>query len=300
MSENTKPTNQKTCKPVRDGFGEGLLELGALNRDVVALSADLTESVRMQWFADKYPERFIQVGIAEQNMAGVAAGLALAGKIPFIGTFACFQPMRNLDQVRTSICMMNANVKMLSSHAGFSHGADGVQIQVLEDLAIMRALPNVTVLIPADAEQAKQMAIQAADIPGPVYIRLGRQETKLLKSRSGVENPDYFVPGKAQILRPGSDVVLIACGYMVNQCLDVAEELAATGVHICVMNMHTLKPLDTKAILDAASSVKKVITVEEHQKAGGLTLQSNSACWVLKTVLVILLKPQKSCGRLTV
>jgi transketolase len=166
--------------------------------------------------------------------------------------------------------MMNANVKMLSSHAGFSHGADGVQIQVLEDLAIMRALPNVTVLIPADAEQAKQMAIQAADIPGPVYIRLGRQETKLLKSRSGVENPDYFVPGKAQILRPGSDVVLIACGYMVNQCLDVAEELAATGVHICVMNMHTLKPLDTKAILDAASSVKKVITVEEHQKAGGL------------------------------
>lgn len=258
-------------KSIRDGFGDGLLEIGSENKLVVALTADLGESVRMSEFAGQFPERFIQVGIAEQNMAAVAAGMALEGLIPFIGSFASFQPMRNLDQIRTSIAMMGANVKVVSSHAGFSYAADGVQIQALEDIGIMRMLPGFTVMVPADADQAAEMAKLAAVTSGPVYLRLGREKTQLLSSYPKINKDELKTKvGQAQLLRVGGDVAFIACGYMVGQCLAAAEELAGDGVHATVINMHTIKPIDREAIIDAAKHVGKIITVEEHQVTGGL------------------------------
>lgn len=258
-------------KSIRDGFGEGFAKLGAEDKSVLALTADLGESVRMADFAKEFPERFIQVGIAEQNMAAVAAGLALEGFTPFIGSFAAFQPMRNLDQIRTSIAMMNANVKIVSSHAGFSYGADGMQVQALEDVGIMRMLPNLTVMVPADADQAAEMAKLAANVAGPVYLRLGREKTQLLGTYPDVNKDELKTKvGQAQLLRIGGDVAFIACGYMVGQCLTAAEQLASDGVHATVINMHTIKPFDRDAILDAARHVGKIITVEEHQVTGGL------------------------------
>lgn len=264
-------SNQKP-KSIRDGFGDGLLELGAQNKDVVALSADLRESVRIGPFAEKYPNRFIEVGIGEQNMAGIAAGLALSGRIPYMGTFASFQPMRNLDQIRTSICIMNAPVKIISSHAGFSHAADGIQIQALEDLAIMRALPNMQVVVPADYEQAKQFAIEIATIPSPVYLRLGRSATPIISSHPLVKKEVYREPeiGKVQLLRSGGDGVIFANGYMVDQALNAAAKLQEKGFYFSVINVHTLKPLDQEGIRAAVAATHKVITVEEHQKNGGL------------------------------
>lgn len=255
MSESTKS--------IRDGFGAGLSKLGEINPKVLALTADLGESVRMQEFAGKYPERFVEMGIAEQNMAAVAAGLALEGYIPFTGSFASFQPYRNLDQIRTSICIMNANVKLVSSHAGFSYPADGVQIQALEDVAVMRVLPNMTVVVPADAKQAESLTMQIADHVGPVYLRIGRAETPEL---SGPE----VTLGKAQLLRQGSDLTLIACGYMVSQALQVADTLAKQGMQVRVLNIHTIKPIDRDAVLAAAHETKSIVTIEEHQITGGL------------------------------
>jgi transketolase len=258
-----QPINQLTNKPIRDGFGTGLLKLGATNPKVLALTADLRESVRMHHFAEKYPEHFFELGIAEQNMAAVAAGLGLEGMIPFIGTFACFQPYRNLDQIRTSICIMNSNVKIVSSHAGFSYPADGIQIQALEDVGIMRLLPNMTVIVPADAAQAESLTLQAADYFGPVYLRLGRSETPNVSD----EDP---ILGKAQVIKKGGDVTIIACGYMVNQALLAAEQLAEANIHARVINMHTIKPLDAEAVIAAAHETKAIITIEEHQITGGL------------------------------
>lgn len=263
--------SNSNTRSIRDGFGEGLTKIGATNKSVVALTADLGESVRMTGFAKEFPERFIQVGIAEQNMAAIAAGLALEGLIPYIGSFAAFQPMRNLDQIRTSIAMMNANVKVVSSHAGFSYGADGIQVQALEDIGIMRMLPNFTVLVPADSSQANDMAQLAATVTGPVYLRLGRERTLSLDSYAGVNKDELKTKiGQAQLLKIGGDVTLIACGYMVGQCLLAAERLAESGIYATVINMHTIKPLDQEAVLDAATHVGKIITVEEHQLAGGL------------------------------
>lgn len=266
-------TKQSKQEAIRDGFGKALLKLGEQNKDVVAMTADLGSSVRMQDFAAEYPERFFQIGIAEQNMAGIAAGLALSGKIPFAGSFACFQPMRNLDQIRSSISIMNANVKLVSSHAGFSHAQDGVQIQVLEDLAVMRALPNMNVVVPADAEQAEQLTAQIAEMEGPAYLRLGRSKTDKI-SDSNLIDPEVFTPvefGKAQFLTRGSDAVIIANGYMVNQALQVVKELKQQlDYHLSVLNLHTLKPLDKETIKEAAETIGKVITIEEHQKIGGL------------------------------
>jgi len=262
-------TEQNT-KPIRDGFGAGLLSLGRHNSQVVALSADLTESVRMEEFSRKYPERFFQVGIAEQNMAGIASGLALSGYIPFIGSFACFQPMRNLDQIRTSICMMNANVKIVSSHAGFSYPADGIQIQALEDVGIMRSLPNMTVVVPADYEQASELTVQSIAIDGPVYIRLGRSATPILRLRKDSKDIQPIDLGEAQLVRAGSDVVFITYGYMVNQCLDVALELEKVGIYAGVLNMHTIKPIDAEAICDAGAHSGNIVVVEEHQGYTGL------------------------------
>lgn len=256
---------------IRNGFGAAMLDLGS-KKDVVALSADLSESLALNDFKQNYPEKYIEVGISEQNMAGVAAGLALEGMVPFSCTFAAFQPMRNLDQIRTSICIQNANVKMISSHAGFSFPGDGIQIQVLEDLAIMRSLPNTTVLVAADALQARELTLQAYNHQGPVYLRLGRSPVTSIEFNDLVDK-DLLAPvkiGKAQLLRQGSDAAIIACGYMVNNALLAAEMLKEQGVYVSVVNMHTIKPLDIEALEEIAANHRKIITVEEHQIHGGL------------------------------
>lgn len=268
----SKPSESKSGKTTRDGFADGLMHLGEHVKEVVALTADLGKSVGMEDFEKEYPQRFFQIGIAEQNMAGIAAGLALEGYIPFMSSFASFQPMRNLDQIRTSICIMDTNVKIVSSHAGFSYAGDGIQIQTLEDIAVMRSLPNMQVLVPADAEQAAQMVKLMAKHTGPQYIRLGRAPLPKLSGYVGVD-PDSFEEteiGKAQVLRPGGDAVIIATGVMVFIALDAAAQLASQGVHVQVLNMHTIKPLDVQAVLSAAEATGRIVTVEEHQAAGGL------------------------------
>lgn len=254
---------------IRDGFGEGFLLAGAEYPNVVGLSADLTGSVRMQQFAEKYPERFFNVGIQEQNMAATAAGLGLEGFIPFIGSFSNFQPGRNLDQIRTSICMMDANVKIVGSHAGFSAGSDGVTVQMLEDIAIMRALPRMQVWVPADANQAAEMAVEAAKAAGPVYIRLGRAATPILSVPKEATKAKFEI-GKGQQLRDGKDVTIIAISYMLHHALTAAKQLATEGVDARVVNMHTIKPLDQEIILKAAKETRAIVTAEDHQKAGGL------------------------------
>lgn len=267
MTKNKRPKTNET-KAIRDGFGEGLLEVGKANSRVVALSADLTESVRMQDFAQSFPERFFQVGIAEQNMAGVAAGLALEGYIPYIGSFASFQPYRNLDQIRTSICIQEANVKIISSHAGFSYAADGVQIQALEDVGIMRCLPNMQVWVPADAQQAREMAISAAQVVGPVYIRLGRSATPNLDSIA--QQDLVWQPGKAQQLIWGTDATVVSYGYMVAESAQAIRQLKEVGMHVGLINLPCIKPLDLEPILENVSISGKLLVVEEHQKAGGV------------------------------
>jgi len=252
-------------KPIRDGFGEGLLEIGGSNSAVVALSADLTESVRMDKFAEHFPERFFQTGVSEQNMAVVSAGLALEGKIPFMGSFANFSPGRNYDQIRTSIAMMNANVKIISSHAGFSHGSDGISVQMLEDIAIMRSLPNMRVIIPADANQAKWAVEKIAQIDGPVYLRLGRAETPLLFDDMAECNLN-----KQQLLREGSDLSIVACGYLVFRALLAAENLHKNGIEAQVINLHTIKPINETTLLEYLSKTKAVVTAEEAQMFGGM------------------------------
>lgn len=256
---------------IRNGFGAAMAEIGS-DPKVVALSADLSESLALGEFKEQYPERYVEVGIAEQNMIGVAAGLGLEGMIPFACTFACFQPMRNLDQIRTSVCIQNANVKMISSHAGFSFPGDGIQIQALEDIAIMRALPNTVVLIPADALQARELTLQAYKHIGPTYLRLGRSSVPSFGFSDLVDKELLTETeiGKAQLLRQGSDAAIIACGYMVENALQAAELLKAEGVYVSVINMHTIKPLDTATLAEVALHHKKIITVEEHQLNGGL------------------------------
>ncbi|MEI7579319.1 MAG: transketolase C-terminal domain-containing protein [bacterium] len=254
-------------KAMRDGFAEGLLNAGIANPDVVALCADLKESIKFHLFAEKFPGRFFECGIAEQNMAGVAAGLALDGKIAFIGSFACFSPARNFDQIRISICMMNANVKIASSHAAFSSGSDGITAQMLEDVALMRCLPNMKVVVPADALQAMKATEAIVQIPGPVYLRNGRSETPLLFEEN---DPNIFEFGKAQMLREGEHVTIIANGYMVFRSLLAADALAKKGINVRVLNMHTVKPLDEAAVLESASQTHAIVVAEEAQKFGGL------------------------------
>lgn len=255
---------------LRDGFGEGFLVEGANNDNIIGLTADLTSSVKMTAFAEKFPSRFFNVGIQEQNMATVAAGLALEGFTPFIGSFGNFQPGRNLDQIRTSICMMNANVKIVSSHTGFSYGEDGVTIQMLEDIGIMRSLPNMKVIVPADANQAAMSVSMAMKQSGPVYIRLGRAPVNVLSSGLSESNSGKFEFGKGQLVRDGNDVTIIAISYMLEKSLEVAKELAKDGIDVRVINMHTIKPLDKEIILKAARETRGIVTAEDHQKSGGL------------------------------
>lgn len=249
--------------PPRNGFGQGLVVLGEKMPQVVALSGDLVESTRVQEFAEKYPERYIEVGVAEQNMAGLAAGLSFAGKIPFMTSYAVFSPGRNWDQIRVSICYSKANVKIVGAHAGISVGPDGATHQALEDLAITRVLPNMTVVVPTDSVEAKKATLALAAHVGPTYIRFGREKTPVITT-----DDTPFVLGKALKLVHGTDVTIIANGQMVSRALAAAEELSKLS--IAVINLHTLKPIDERAIIDAAKETGAVVTVEEHQVTGGL------------------------------
>lgn len=256
---------QYELKACRDGYGEALLELAKKNKDVVVVSADLAESLRLLDFAKKYPQRFIEVGVAEQNMAGVAAGLALEGKIPFASSFAVFSPGRNWEQIRISICYNKANVKLVSSHAGLNVGEDGATHQALEDIALMRVLPNMIVVAPCDFEETKKAVFAAAKYKGQVYIRFGREKCPEI---TGLKTP--FVIGKANIMRFGKDVTIIACGSMVAEALKAATELVKQKISVEVINCHTIKPIDKTTIIKSAKKTKKVISIEEHQVNGGL------------------------------
>jgi len=252
-------------KDTRSGFGAGLSELGDTNENVVALCADLTGSLKMNDFADRFPERFVQVGIAEANMMGIAAGLTVGGKIPFTGTFANFSTGRVYDQIRQSIAYSGKNVKICASHAGLTLGEDGATHQILEDVGMMKMLPGMTVIVPCDYNQTKAATLAIADFEGPVYLRFGRPKVPNFTSES-----ESFEIGKAQHLIEGSDVTIIANGHLVWKALEAAKALNEEGVSAEVINMHTVKPIDRDAILKSAKKTDRVVTAEEHQKNGGL------------------------------
>ncbi|HVQ44503.1 MAG TPA: transketolase C-terminal domain-containing protein [Candidatus Saccharimonadia bacterium] len=249
----------------RMGFGRGLLELGHTNKNVVALCADLTESTRMIDFAKSYPERFVEVGVAEQNLVTLGAGMALAGKIPFVASYAAFSPGRNWEQIRTTICLNDTNVKIVGAHAGVSVGPDGATHQMLEDIALMRVLPNMTVVVPADAVEAEKATLVLAAKYGPAYIRLAREKSPIITT-----DKSPFSLAKAQVLRFGHDLTIVACGTMVYQALVAAEKLSHKGIEAEVINAAVIKPLDTVTIVASARKTGAVLTVEEAQIAGGL------------------------------
>ncbi|MDG1428993.1 MAG: transketolase family protein [Crocinitomicaceae bacterium] len=252
-------------KDTRSGFGEGLLEIGRKNKDVVALCADLTGSLKMGDFKAEFPDRFFQVGIAEANMMGMAAGMTVGGKIPFTGTFANFSTSRVYDQIRQSIAYSKKNVKICASHAGLTLGEDGATHQVLEDIGMMKMLPNMTVIVPCDFNQTKQATMAIADLEGPVYLRFGRPAVPIF-----VKPDADFQIGKADVLIEGSDVTIIACGHLVWKAIEAAQELSLSGISAEVINMHTIKPLDAEAILKSVGKTGCVVTAEEHMLNGGL------------------------------
>jgi transketolase len=252
-------------KDTRSGFGEGLAELGRTNDNVVALCADLIGSLKMDAFKKENPERFFQVGIAEANMMGLAAGMTIGGKIPFTGTFANFSTGRVYDQIRQSIAYSQKNVKICASHAGLTLGEDGATHQILEDIGMMKMLPNMTVIVPADFNQTKQATIAIAEHQGPVYLRFGRPVMPIF-----VKPDAKFVIGKADVLQEGADVTIIACGHLVWKSIEAAKILADKGVSVELINMHTIKPLDEEAILNSVRKTKCVVTAEEHMMNGGL------------------------------
>ncbi len=252
-------------KDTRSGFGVGLLKAGQANPNVVAMTADLKGSLKMDAFAAEFPERFIQCGIAEANMVGAAAGLAITGKIPFIGSFAEFVTGRVYDQIRQEVAYGNTNVKIASSHAGITLGEDGATHQTMEDLALMRALPGMVVLNPCDFNQTMQATIAAAQYNGPVYLRFGRPNVP-----NFTDENEPFVIGKALVMNEGTDVTLIATGHTVWESLQAAEALEAEGIKAEVIDMATIKPLDEKAIIASAKKTGCVVVAEEHNMAGGL------------------------------
>lgn len=251
-------------RAIRDGFGDGMVELGKKNPRVVALTADLTESTRLDRFAEAYPDRFFQVGVAEQNMIGVAAGLAQSDFIPFAASYAVFSPGRTLDQIRLSVCYSQTNVKIVGSHAGLSVGPDGATHQALEDVAIMRTLPNMMVVVPSDAIEAKKATHAVAAHRGPAYLRLGREKVPTLTTE---RTP--FELGKALTLTHGTDVTVIANGPLVFPAVQAAHSLDGK-VSVRVLNLHTVKPLDHVALLAAARETGAIVTAEDHQIYGGL------------------------------
>lgn len=252
-------------KDTRSGFGAGLSELGKTNPNVVALCADLIGSLKMDDFKKNHPERFIQVGIAEANMIGIAAGLTIGGKIPFTGTFANFSTGRVYDQIRQSVAYSDKNVKICASHAGLTLGEDGATHQILEDIGLMKMLPGMTVINPCDYNQTKAATIAIAEHHGPVYLRFGRPTVPNFTSAD-----QKFEIGKALHLIEGTDVSIFATGHLVWKALEAVEQLAAKGINAEVINIHTIKPLDANAILASVAKTKCVVTTEEHQRNGGL------------------------------
>ncbi len=264
-AEPKKEVTKEFTAAIREGFGEGIMIAAKENPNVVALSADLTESNRLEEFKKTYPNRFVEVGIAEQNLIGVGCGMAHAGKVAFTASFAVFSPGRSWDQIRVSGCYSKANLKIYGGHAGITVGQDGATHQALEDVAIMRCLPNMTVLVPADAIEARKATIAAAKLPGPVYIRGGREKFPLTTKE---DTP--FEIGKAVELKSGTDVTIIACGIMVREAMLASEELAVLKIKAAVLDMHTIKPIDEHAIIIAAHDTGAIVTAEEHQVIGGL------------------------------
>ena len=252
-------------KDTRSGFGEGLLEAGRRNPKVVAFCADLTSSLKMGDFDKEFPERFFQTGIAEANMIDMAAGMALSGFVPFTGTFAAFATGRVYDQIRQSVAYSNKNVKIAASHAGVTLGEDGATHQILEDIGMMKMLPNMTVIVPCDFNQTKNATIAAAEYDGPVYLRFGRP-----KVPNFTPADEKFIIGKAQMLQEGTDVTIFACGHLVWKAIEALPILKGLGINVELINIHTIKPLDVEAVLKSVGKTRCVVTAEEHQRNGGL------------------------------
>jgi len=263
-------------KDTRSGFGDGLTELGKTNPDVVALCADLTGSLKMGDFKKNHPERFFQIGIAEANMMGIAAGMTIGGKIPFTGTFANFSTGRVYDQIRQSIAYSDKNVKICASHAGLTLGEDGATHQILEDIGLMKMLPGMTVINTCDYNQTKEATIAIADYDGPVYLRFGRPKIPVFMPTG------EFKIGKAMMLNEGTDVTIVATGHLVWESLKAAEQLEAEGISAEVINIHTIKPLDEEAILASVAKTGCIVTAEEHNKFGGLG-ESVARCLAVNT-----------------
>ena len=257
-----EPTDKKDT---RSGFGQGLLEAGQKNDNVVGLCADLTGSLKMNAFQDAFPDRFFQVGIAEANMMGVAAGMTIGGKIPFTGTFANFSTGRVYDQIRQSIAYSEKNVKICASHAGLTLGEDGATHQILEDIGMMKMLPNMTVVVPADYEQTRQATLAIAEHHGPVYLRFGRPKVPVF-----IKPEATFELGKIQRIMSGTDLTIAACGHLVWEAVQAALELAKDGISAEVLNVHTIKPLDEATLIESAQRTGAVLVAEEHQRLGGL------------------------------
>jgi len=251
----------------RNAYGEALIELGEKNKNVVVLDADLSKSTKTITFARKFPERFLEMGIAEANMITTAAGLASCGKIPFASTFAVFATGRVYDQVRMDLAYSRANVKIFATHGGISVGKDGVSHQMIEDIALMRVLPNMTVIAPSDATQTKKIIHLMAETRGPMYARVGRDDAPLIYDRKDIEDMEI---GKGLVVEDGSDISLIACGTMVETALEARKTLLKQKIKARVIDMHTIKPLDEKLILKCAKETKAIITAEEHSIIGGL------------------------------
>ena len=251
-------------KPTRDGYGDGLVEMGAKDPRIVVLGADLTDSTRAAWFQQKYPDRFFDFGIAEQNMLNAAAGLSLVGKVPWVSTYGVFVAGRAWDQIRTTVCYSKLNVKIGGAHGGISVGPDGATHQALEDVATMRVLPNMIVIVPADYYETKKAVMWACQYVGPVYVRFGREPVPLI-----TQPDDPFVMGKANLIHDGKDVTIINNGPVLKEAIDAVEILKGKGVSARLVNMHTVKPIDREMIAKCARETGAIVTVEEHQVQGG-------------------------------
>ncbi len=252
-------------KLVRQGWADALVELGEKNPKVVVLDADLSKSTLTCFFKEKFPEREFNIGIAEQNMVNIGAGLSIEGYIPYTATYGVFMSGRAWEQIRTTVCMNNFNVKFGGAHGGLSVGPDGASHQALEEIAVMRCLPNMTIIVPADYSEAKKATLAAAEIVGPVYLRFGREKLPVVSS-----DDDEFIVGKAKLMQEGTDVTIVACGAMVAEALDAADELKEKGISAEVINLHTVKPIDSEALIKSVKKTNALVTAEEHQLMGGM------------------------------
>lgn len=267
MQDISRQVNLKEVKLeyIRDGIGEALVEAGEINKNVFVLCADLTESTRASMFKQRFPSRFVEVGVSEQNLIGVSVGLSMINKVVFALSFAVFSPGRTWDQIRVNVCYNNANVKIIGGHAGLTTGADGATHQALEDISIMRVLPNMTVIVPCDKEQARKATVASSNHIGPVYVRGSRDKSAVITNKN-----TPFEIGVAQVLAHGKDVLIIACGIMVYEALIAREELLKQGVSCSVVNLHTIKPIDKQTLVYLATQHKFCLVCEEHQINGGL------------------------------